>query len=379
MVIVFYISGHGFGHATRDLEVIRTFSNSPGTRIVVRTSVPAWFLKRSARALFDVQPCETDTGITQIDSLQIEESETVRQAAAFYGTFDRRVEAEAGVLEELGASVVVGDVPPLAFAAAARAGIASIAVANFTWDWIYAAYPAFRVDAPRVLRTIAEAYSHATLALRLPFAGGFETMRTIREVPLVARRSHRTRDENRRLIDLDHRRPVVLASFGGHGVALAFDRIAEINDLTLIVTDYEAASVPQGKSVHGRLRRFTGEMLEAADIKYEDLVAAADVVVSKPGYGIVSECIANQTALLYTSRGVFAENDVLLAGMKPVVRSRFISQDDLRSGLWEPSIRALLAEPEPPECMPTDGASVVASAISQCVPVGPGLQTGHAT
>ena len=88
-------------------------------------------------------------------------------------------------------------------------------------------------------------------------------------------------------------------------------------------------------------------MLEAADIRYEDLVAAADVVVSKPGYGIVSECIANQTALLYTSRGVFAENDVLIAGMKPVVRSRFISQDDLRSGLWEPSIRALLAEPEP--------------------------------
>ena len=104
-------------------------------------------------------------------------------------------------------------------------------------------------------------------------------------------------------------------------------------------------------------------MLEEADVRYEDLVAAADVVVSKPGYGIVSECIANQTALLYTSRGVFAENDVLIAGMKPVVRSRFISQDDLRSGRWEPSIRALLAEPEPREHMPTDGASVVASAI----------------
>jgi L-arabinokinase len=213
-----------------------------------------------------------------------------------------------------------------------------------------------------VLTTIAEAYSHATLALRLPFAGGFETMRTIREVPLVARHSDRSRVEIRRLLDLDHGRPVVLASFGGHGTALQFDRIAEANDVTLVVTDYEATSPSQAGN-DGRLRRFTGSMLDEADLRYEDLVAAADVVVSKPGYGIVSECIANQTALLYTSRGVFAENDVLIGGMKPVVRSRFIGQDDLRNGLWEPSVRALLAEPEPAVHMPTDGAGVVASMI----------------
>ena len=69
------------------------------------------------------------------------------------------------------------------------------------------------------------------------------------------------------------------------------------------------------------------------------------------------------TALLYTSRGVFAENDILLAGMQPVVRSRFISQDDLRGGRWEAAIRALLTASEPSENMATNGASVVADAI----------------
>jgi hypothetical protein len=49
--------------------------------------------------------------------------------------------------------------------------------------------------------------------------------------------------------------------------------------------------------------------------------------------------------------------------MKSVLRSRFISQEDLRGGRWEPSIRALLAEPAPPERMRTDGAQIVASAI----------------
>src|SRR5262249_26988389 len=129
-----------------------------------------------------------------------------------------------------------------------------------------------------------------------------------------------------------------------------------------VLTDYEADRQP-GSRFDGRLRRFTSGMLERADVRYEDLVAAADVVVSKPGYGIVSECIANQTALLYTSRGVFAENDVLLAGMQPVVRSRFISQDDLRNGRWEPSVRALLDQPAPAEVMAVNGAEICAAAI----------------
>ena len=363
MTIVFYISGHGFGHATRDLEIIRHIQQQrPGTKIVVRTSVPSWFLERASGGSIDIHSVETDTGVAQIDSLQLDEAETARRALAFYRTFDARIDAEAAALKELHASVVVGDVPPLAFAAAQRANVTSIAVANFTWDWIYAGYQRFAFDAPGVLTTIQNAYSQTTLALRLPFAGGFETMRAIRDVPLVARRSRRTREENRRLLDLDHARPVVLASFGGHRTTMPFEKIAGTHDLTLVLTDYEADRQPTG-GFDGRLRRFTSAMLEDADIRYEDLVAAADVVVSKPGYGIVSECIANHTALLYTSRGVFAENDILLAGMQPVVRSRFISQEDLRSGRWEPSIRVLLADPEPPASMPTNGASVVANTV----------------
>jgi L-arabinokinase len=366
MVLVFYISGHGFGHATRDLEIVRHIQQQqPNATIVVRSSVPRWFLEKSSCARIDVQPCQTDTGIAQIDSLQLDETETVRQAAVFYSTFDHRVEVEARVLKDLAASVVVGDIPPLAFAAAARAEVPSIAVANFTWDWIYAAYPRFSTDAPHVLTTIQEAYAQTDLALRLPFAGGFETMRTIRDVPLVSRQSRRTRAENRRLLDVDDRRPVLLASFGGHGAALPFEQIAQTHDVTLMVTDYETQSIRHDSSLDGRLRRFTAPMLEHAGVRYEDLVAAADVVVTKPGYGIVSECIANHTALLYTSRGIFAESDILVGGMQSVVRSRFISQDDLRSGRWEPSLSALLAQPEPQEPMRTDGASSVASAILQ--------------
>ena len=67
------------------------------------------------------------------------------------------------------------------------------------------------------------------------------------------------------------------------------------------------------------------------ELRYEDLVATAEAVVTKPGYGIVSECVANGTPLLYTSRGRFIEYDMFVTEMPRVLTCRFMPQDDLRA------------------------------------------------
>ena len=196
--------------------------------------------------------------------------------------------------------LVVGDISPLAFAAAARAGLPSVAVANFTWDWIYAYYPDFAREAPGVIELIGRAYSEATLALRLPFHGGFESMAAVSDLPFIARRSARDPADTRRALGLDGRRPLVLSSFGGYGAALPVRPPCRLR-----------SRCPGAR---------TGSCQPASST--EDLVAAADVVVSKPGYGIVSECVANRTPLLYTSRGPFAEYDVMVAEMPRMLRCR---------------------------------------------------------
>ncbi len=101
----------------------------------------------------------------------------------------------------------------------------------------------------------------------------------------------------------------------------------------------------------------------ADGFRYEDLVRAVDVVATKPGYGIISECLANDTALLYTSRGDFIEYDVLVEAMPRFLRSAFIGHDDLFAGDWTPHLDALLAQAEPPERPATDGADVAAARL----------------
>jgi hypothetical protein len=363
VTIVFYISGHGLGHASRDIEVIHSvIGRCPDARIVARTSAPRWFFDHFARGAIELQEVEVDTGVVQIDSLRLDEDETAMRAARFYAGFEARADAEAAVLAELEASVVVGDVPPLAFAAAARARVSSVALANFTWDWIYGGYPRFERLAPGVIGVIRGAYARTTRALRLPLHGGFEPMADVTEdIPLVARRAKHRRETVRRALDIDDEAVVVLASFGGYGLRLPYREIARVSRFTLVVTDHETGT--EDLDASGPLRRLAITDLAARDLHYPDLVAAADVVVSKPGYGIVSECIVNGAALLYTARGRFVEDDMFVAEMPRVLRCRYIPQGDLLTGLWDDAVDELLRQAPPPERLHANGAEVAADAI----------------
>ena len=342
--ICFYVSGHGFGHASRDVELIRALQRRvPDLRVTIRTMAPRWLFDGLGRSVA-VEHAVVDTGMSQIDSLHIDEDDTARQAAAFYDSFDRRVAAEAGALGRIQADLVVGDIPPLAFAAAAAAGLPSIAVGNFTWDWIYAEQESFARLAPRAIATIRDAYTKTALALRLPLHGGFDAMAAVvRDVPLIARTSTRDPHDTRRLLGLPSDRPVVLPSFGGYGVALPWDVVARSPRIA-VIQEADAAIARHG-------------------LRYPDLVAAADVVVSKPGYGIVSECIANGTALLYTSRGRFAEQDVFVREMPHMLRCRAIDQEDLLAGRWDAGVEELLDRPMPAGRVRVDGADVAVDAI----------------
>ena len=364
--IVWYVSGHGFGHASRDIEVINALrERRPGLPIVVRTGARRWIFDLTLRTPVDFHQVECDTGVAQIDSLRLDEAETVRRAAAFYADFDAKVAAERDVLRSLRPALVVGDVPPLAFAAARAAGVPSVAMANFTWDWIYEGYEPERFGAPDLVATVRDACALADLYLRLPMWGGFDMAppEATRDLPLVARRSTRDPLETRKALGLPSDRKLVLLSFGGHGLRglspAAFDAFGD--DFVAVLTGHLEMSAAARSSERGVVE-FDEQALYDAGWRYEDLVAAVDVVATKPGYGIIAECAAHQTALLYTSRGHFIEYEVLVQEMPRYVRSQYIPQDALFAGDWRPYLDELLLQ-DRPEPADVTGAAAAAELI----------------
>jgi L-arabinokinase len=364
--IVFYVSGHGYGHASRVIEIINAIlARRPETRVGVRTSAPRWLFDLTVKGRVAFSHLETDSGVVQIDSLTLDEADSIRRAAAFHADLVSRAAAETRFLREINAGIIVGDIPPLAFAVGHAAGIPSIAIGNFTWDWIYADYPRVRL-APSLLPAIRGAYAKASMALRLPMHGGFDAIANVKDIPLVARHASKSREDVIKALKLPPDRPIVLVSFGGYGLpSLDGDVVGRFRKYTVVTTS--TAPVGRGRrDVAERKGAFISLPEEAvydAGIRYEDLVAAAEAVVTKPGYGIVSECIANDTAMLYTSRGHFPEYDVIVKEMQPYVRSAFIDQNDLFAGKWEGHLDRLLAQPRPKKKPETNGADVAAEIL----------------
>src|SRR4029079_11692812 len=94
--VAFYISGHGFGHASRQVEIINAFgARSPETRIFIRSAAARWLLERTIKVPCELDDRPCDTGIVQIDSLRLDAEKSLTDARAFYDTFDERADDEA--------------------------------------------------------------------------------------------------------------------------------------------------------------------------------------------------------------------------------------------------------------------------------------------
>ena len=365
--VVFYISAHGFGHASREVEVINQLqpvlqAAGAADTIILRTSADPWLLERTLRVPVERMPAAVDTGIVQIDSLRPDEDATFAAAREFYGRFEEKARDEADLLRALGARAVVSDIAPLAFEAAHRARIPSLGIGNFTWDWIYEGYPEHAARAGMVISTIRVAYRKATRALRLPLHGGFATIPVIEDIPFIARHAVHDRDHVRRTLGIPLDKPAVLASFGAYGVATLTSAAPDcLADWSVVVSDRTLQSGAHATEGDG-LTHIHEDALYHHGLRYEDLVAAVDVVLTKPGYGIVSECIANDTAMVYTSRGRFAEYDVFVEEMPRYLRCEFISPEDLQAGRWRIALERVLAQPPRPRAR-TDGAEIAVARI----------------
>jgi len=356
--VAFYISGHGFGHATRMAAVASALARQmPGIRISLVSTAPEWLLRMNLPCEFRLRPRALDVGVVQLDSIRLDPAATLSAYARLLEGQEALVAEEAAILTREGVDLVVADIPPAAFLAAERAGLPAVGISNFSWDWIYAEYVRALPHYAPILDRIRDAYGRADLLLRLPFHGDCEAFKAVRDIPMIARRAGRSREQIRRRLGLDARRPVILLSFGGFEIrGIDFDRVETLHEYCFLTTQPTPRALKNVRAV-------------ALDgLTYEELVAQADAVITKPGYGIVSDCLANRTPVLYTSRGEFAEYGVLVAGLERFGVAAFIGNQDLLAGNWRHGLDALLRRPRTWTDLPANGAEVAAGILREFLP-----------
>jgi L-arabinokinase len=355
--LAFYVSGHGFGHATRCVALIAALrTRAPGLRVHVRSQAPAWiFRERDARVECSAAPI--DPGVIQPSGLDLDLPATLAAHQAFVADWESALEREARALDALAPALVVGDIPPLAFAAAARAGVPGAALANFSWDWIFETWAAADPRWGPIIDRYREAYAHAEVAYRLPFHGDFSAFRRVVDTPLLVNRSRRSRLECRSELGVSARDPrrLVLVSFGGFGSAAV--RVDGAEDLSAYLFVGLGGPAPAG---------FPGQWIDVArpsPLPHEDLVHACDAIVGKAGYGTIAEALAHGRRFLFLPRADFPEVPVLEEALLRHGCARAMPRDDFASGRWRAHLDALFAQPEAPCELACNGADAIAEAL----------------
>jgi len=351
--LAYYITPHGFGHAVRSIKVIRhLLLREPELEIVIVSTIPEFLLDQNLGRSLPVRARQLDIGLVQQDSLRFDLLATLKGLESLYANQAALVSEETNFLAASGIQAVICDIPFLPFAAASQASIPAIGISNFTWDWIYQAYiPADSRWAPLV-DWIRKYYEKCDLFLQLPMHGDCSVCPNIQDVPLVARRAEKDRDETRNILRLDPEKRVYLVSFASLELEETAQRRVENISHALFLYKHPIS-----------FRFSNGICLDDLPLSYEDVVAAVDGVITKPGYGIVADCLAHSTPIIYTDRGFFPEYDILVQELSKELTSVYLSSEDLYSGKWKAAISELENKPRRESTIPCNGAEACAEVI----------------
>ncbi|KAL3361520.1 hypothetical protein AABB24_014411 [Solanum stoloniferum] len=337
LVFAYYVTGHGFGHATRVVEVARNLILA-GHDVHVVTGAPAFVFTSEIQSprLF-LRKVLLDCGAVQADAL------TVDRLASLEKYSETAVVPRASILatevewlKSIKADFVVSDVVPVACRAAADAGIPSVCITNFSWDFIYAEYVMAAGNHHRsIVWQIAEDYSHCEFLIRLPGYCPMPAFRDIIDVPLVVRRLHKSRKEVRKELGIGEDVKVVILNFGGQPAGWKLkEEYLPTGWLCLVCGASESEKLPP-------------KFLKLAKDAYTpDLMAASDCMLGKIGYGTVSEALAYKLPFVFVRRDYFNEEPFLRNMLEYYQGGVEMIRRDLLTGHWRPYLeRAMTLNP----------------------------------
>ena len=357
--ILYALTSHGLGHLTRSLAIARELRVLYAqVEIVVATSIPEARVARDLPGPFTYRAVDYEPGTRQRTCFELDLDATRQAYRQFMAERDARLRAEERYLRETGCSAVVSDIPALPVCAAARAGLPAIGIANFTWDWILE--PLFAGHDTSVPERLAADYAQGTIHLRLPFGPDSSPFPRSEAAPLVSRRATLDAASLRASLGIpavEAEALVVVCPGGWDPAAWSLIHVPDCQGLRFVAVGN--LPITADAPIHALPHDLP------PGIAFPDLVAAADVVLAKPGYGIASECASHGTALVSIERPGFREAPVLLDTFRALGPCTEMSLPDFFAGRWEAPLHAALESRAGWTDVPHDGARRVARRLGE--------------
>ena len=356
--IAYFISPHGYGHASRAAAVMAALHRKqPATCFDIYTLVPKAFFEDSLEGPFEYHSLLSDIGLVQHDALHEDIPNTIQRLNAFLRYDPNTTRDVATQLQARKTLFVISDISPLGIHCATEAGISSVLIENFTWDWIYQAYtethPAMRPHARYLHDIFLQADFHIQTQ---PLCAQKDSDLT---TDPVAREPRTPTDTIRSQLNIKPGQNMILVSMGGIPEEHSFlSNLQQIRDCDFVIPGIGSQPTREGNTL---------TLPHHSEFYHPDLVAASSCVIGKVGYSTIAEVYHSRIPFGYVSRPTFRESPPLAAFISENMPSMSIPPESFRSGDWLHILPELLKTTAERTARP-NGADQIAAFIETELP-----------
>jgi hypothetical protein len=353
--LVLDLSGHGYGHAAMSVPVLNAISRRrPRLKLTIRTTVPVQWLTDRIAGRFDVVQQQSDFGMMMANARTVLPEETLATYNCIHANWPARITAATEELAAIKPTLVVSNISYLSLAAAKHLGFPSIAFGSLNWADIFHHYCSHLPGSEKVWTEMVESYAAAEKFLQTTPCMPMPSIHNGYGVGPVAEMGFDRKPELRRRLNLGEE-ILVLIAVRGMPKEFSLWNWPRLSGMRVILGPGQNFTHPDVicSAVLG--------------VHFLDLVRSCDVLITKPGYGLITEAACNGTPVLLLPWKDWPETVGLTDWLSQHGRMLRLSDEKLSAGDFATEVHRVLALPTPPRPLPT-GVSQIAEIIEAHLP-----------
>jgi uncharacterized protein (TIGR00661 family) len=352
--IAYFISPHGFGHAARAASVMEAlYSLDTSTRFEIFTTIPSWFFEEFLPGPASYHLQLTDIGLAQKNPFEDDFEETLRALNKLLPYDPAKIRAVSSEVFHLNCKLIICDIAPMGILVAKQAGIPSVLVENFTWDWIYKRHPQHDSQLNEHIGYLQRIFTAADFHVQTEpvcLQGSVDLL-----VGPASRKIKSSPGSVRQRLGLKAGNKLVLITTGGVPQEYDFlEKLREQSDIHFVIP---------GSRRSTQVRDNLILLPHHSEFFHPDLVNASDAVIGKAGYSTIAEVYHAGVPFGYIPCPNNPEAEKLVAFVAKKISGFEIQESEFQKGNWIRRLQDLLNMPRvKPNAL--NGADQIAGFIS---------------
>lgn len=349
------ISGHGFGHLAQSAEVLNRFcARQPDVDLLIRTTAPLEVVHTRIDVPFEFVEGGSDFGMKMLSALEVDITASCQAYELYHRDWDNHITQLANWLKLHEIEAVFSNISYAILAAASHADIPSVALCSLNWAEVFNAYCDKNDVSGQIYDEMSAAYNSANCFICPQPSMLMPGLDNIVTTGPVARTGVNRRAEIVRKLGLSESTRLVMVTPGGIPTDMPVNQWPTREDIFWLVS-WPLDS--QREDISSR---------HALGMHFSDLLASSDIVLTKPGYGMVAETACTGRPVIIAPRGDWPEEPYLLAWLRQHTHVREVSRQQFLVADVLDEIDSLLKLP-PLTPMSASGADEAAGIMTGCL------------